>query len=318
MKFHFKKLPGSKVELEVGLTKDDFLPYYEAAHSRALQSIHLKGFRPGTAPRDLAEKAVDRETVFNEAVKEAVRWSLDDASKNNEWTLIDAPHIEITDTKDLGLQYKANLTIFPEIKLGNYKKIARKILAERKESKVEPKEVDDVLNWIRNSREEGDPSTSSGQVKVPELNDEFAKSLGKFNSVEELRKNVTDGLRIEKDIKERDRLRAKILDDIIGGSEIDTPEIMIEKIYENLNKQYSSMMKTGGKSDEQIVKELRDKAKENVESNLVMYKIAKIEHLEPTEEEIHQRQGGVENEQNYQYYYGIVQNEKVFQFLENQ
>lgn len=299
MKTTFKKLPGSKIELEASLTKDEFLPYYEAAHSRALQSVHLKGFRPGTAPRDLAEKAVNREEVFNEAMEEAVRRSLDEISKDNEWTLIDAPKIELENTEDLGLRYKAALTVFPEIKLGNYKKIAKKVLAERKEIKTEPKEVDDILDWIRNSRKKG--------AQIPELTDDFAKSLGKFNSVEELRKSITDGLLMEKEMKERDRLRVKILDEIIENSKIDTPDVMVAKTRGNLEKQYGPATKIDD-----------DRAKKDVERNLVMYKIAQIEHLEPTEEEIVKRQGGVENKQNYQYYYGIIQNEKVFEFLENQ
>lgn len=325
MRVDFKKLPGSRIELKVSLGKEEFFPYYETAYQKALSDVHLKGFRPGTAPRELAEKAIDKEEVFNEAAKNAVRWSLDEVSKDNNWTLIDAPQIEVGDSKDLGIAYKAVLTIFPEIKLGNYKKIARKVMEERKEVAVDPKEIDQTLEWVRNSRKNGD--------KVPELNDEFAKSLGKFQNLEELKKSVSDGLRTEKEIKETDRLRLKIIEEIIKASEIDVPEVMVQKTYENMNTQLAPMFKAGGKSaapdggeprsteverEQQIKKNLWERARNNVASNLVIYKIAQIEHLEPTEEEVRANEGSIESDKNYQYIYSMLQNQKVFSFLEKQ
>lgn len=309
MKSSFKKLPGSKIELEVSLTKEEFLPYFTAANEEALKSVHLKGFRPGTAPKEMSEAAVDKDKVFSEAVKNAVRWSLDEVTKDNEWTLIDTPQIEVKDTDDLGLQYKAIVTVFPEVKLGNYKKIAKKVLAEKKESKVELKEVDQVLEFVRNSRKEKDK-------EAPEINDEFAKSVGKFENLEALKKNISEGLLMEKDAKEKERLEIKMLDEIIKDSNLDLPEIMIEKTFQKMEKQYSPMLKAAGKNPEEIAKELRAKARENVASNLVVYKIAQAEHLEPTPEEVEKNMGSVESGEKYQYYYGVIQQKNVFNFLE--
>lgn len=332
MKTNFKKLPGSKIELEVELDKNEFLPYYKRVDEQAIANVQIKGFRPGMAPRELAEQAVDKEKIFNEAVQNAVRWSLDEISKDHEWTFIDTPQIEIEDTKDLGLIYKANLTIFPEIKLGNYKKIAKKVLSERKPTAVDAKEIEQTLDWIRHSRKEGLPAGGRGD-KIPELNDEFAKSLGKFQNVEELRKSVGDGVKMEKEAKETDRLRLKIIDEIIKDSEIDTPEVMIQKTYDGLYPQLSRILKAGGKSaaldggeprsteierEEDIKKEVRERAKNNVETNLVIYKIAQMEHLEPTPEEVRAREGSVESDRNYQYIYGMLQSQKVYEFLEKQ
>lgn len=302
MKSSFKKLPGSKIELQVSLDQKEFLPYYQAAYDLAISQVHLKGFRPGTAPKELADHAVNKEEVFGEAAKSAIRWSLDEITKDNEWTMIDAPQIEVEDA-ELGIKYKATLTIFPEIKLGNYKKIADKTLEEKKEVNVEPKEIEQTLEWIRNSRKEGD--------KVPELNDEFAKTLGKFQNVDELKKSVSEGILLEKQNKESERLRFKMLDEIIKSSEIDIPEVMIQKTYDGMNAQLGPMLKASGKPEEEITKQLYERARNNVASNLVIYKIAQTEHLEPTPEEVGE-QG------NYDYNYGVIQNKKVFAFLEKQ
>lgn len=306
MKSNFKKIPGSQIQLEVTLEQKEFLPYYQAAYEKALAGVHLKGFRPGTAPKELAESAVDKEAIFSAAAQEAIRWSLDEVTKDNEWTLIDSPKIEVEDA-ELGIKYKATLTVFPEIKLGNYQKIAHRALADKKEVKVEQGEVEKTLEWLQQSRKEGD--------KLPELNDDFAKQIGKFENLDALKKSINDGVLMEKQMRERDRLRLKILDEIIKDSDLDIPAVMIEKTYQGMSKQWGPMMKAAGKTPEQIEQDLRVRAKENVASNLVIYKIAQTEKLEPTKEEVETKLGGGGD---YNYNYGVLLNEKVYQFLESQ
>ncbi len=306
MKNSFKKLPGSQIEVEISLDQKEFLPYYESAYQKALAGVQIKGFRPGAAPKEMADAAVNKEAVFSDAAKEAIRWSLDEVSKDNNWTLIDAPQVSVEDA-DLGIKYKAMLTVFPEIKLGNYKKIAHKTLADKKEVKVEAGEVEKTLEWIQQSRKEGD--------KVPEINDEFAKSVGKFENLEALKKSVNDGILMEKQMKERDRLRLKMLDEIIKDSNLDIPAVMIEKTFQGMSKQWGPMMKAAGKTEEQVTQDLRARAKENVASNLVIYRIAQTEKLEPTPEEVESKLGGGGD---YNYNYGALLNEKVYAFLESQ
>ena len=264
MKSNFKKLPGSLVELEVVLDQKEFKGYWDDAYNYAVANIHLKGFRPGTAPKELADVAVDKEKVFSEAANDAVRNSLDEISKDNNWVIIDKPQVTV-DEHNAGLKYKVTLTIFPEVKLGNYKKISKQIFSEFAESaksiKVEPAEVDKAIEWVRQSRKKDDVA--------PELNDEFAKTLGNFQNIEEFRKNVTDGLRMEKEFREKDKARARVLEEIVKDSKIDVPNIMIERTLDRI---------AGDKKD--LRDKFRDKAKENVLGNLVLYKIAEEEKID--------------------------------------
>ena len=307
MKSSFKKIPGSQIEIEVTMENKEFLPYYQKAYDQALARVQVKGFRPGAAPKELADRGVDKEAVFNQAAQVAIRWSLDEITKDHEWVMIDAPRVEVEDAKDLGIKYKATLTVFPEIKLGNYKKIAHKVLGEKKEVVVEAGELEKTLEWLRQSRKEGE--------KVPELNDEFAKTVGKFQNLEELKKNVNEGILMEKQFKERDRARLKVLEEIIKASEIDLPLVMVEKTEAGMAKQIGPMLKASGKTDEQIHKELHERAGHNVASNLIIYKIAQDEKLEPTPEEVETKFGGGGD---YNYNYGVLLNEKVYEFLERQ
>ena len=45
------------------------------------------------------------------------------------------------------------------------------------------------------------------KIILPNIDDEFAKTLGKFDSVAELKKNIAEGLTVEKNNKEKERIR---------------------------------------------------------------------------------------------------------------
>lgn len=155
MKQDFKRLPGSKIDLTVTLDTKEFLEYYQSAYDRALGKVYLKGFRPGTAPRELADQAIDREKVFHEAAEHAVRDTLGDTKEEHHWIAIDAPKIEVLDAsknKDVGLQYRAEFTVFPEVRLNNYRAVAKKVLGERKPVAVSEKEIEKSLTWLQKSR----------------------------------------------------------------------------------------------------------------------------------------------------------------------
>ena len=120
MKTSIKKLPHSKIELEITLDAQEFNTYWDNAFAQALSSVQIKGFRPGAAPRELTEGAVDREKVFEQAVERAVRSSLNEAAEEHKFILIDKPKIEVLeatpllksiDSKKAGLKYKAEAVI---------------------------------------------------------------------------------------------------------------------------------------------------------------------------------------------------------------
>ena len=155
MKSSFKKLPGSKINLEVTLDAAEFKAYYDVAEADALANVELKGFRKGTAPRELAEKALNKEKVFGEAAEEAIRRTLHATTEEHEWSVIETPKIEIVSvspTGSVGLEYKAELILFPEVTLGDYKRIAKKIFLEKQEIVVAPDDIEKAIQWVRESR----------------------------------------------------------------------------------------------------------------------------------------------------------------------
>ncbi len=76
MKSTIKPEKGSRSVLTVTLAPEDIKPYWDRVHAKAVASVDLKGFRPGTAPTHLAEQAIDQSKVVEGAVEEAVRATL--------------------------------------------------------------------------------------------------------------------------------------------------------------------------------------------------------------------------------------------------
>src|SRR3989344_714552 len=151
MKSSFKKLPGSRIELKVSLDDKEFKKYWDIAYDRALGEVEIKGFRKGAAPREMADAYVDKDKVFQDAVQSAARETLGDYVEKEGWVIVDQPKVEALDAKK-GLEYKAEFTIFPAVKLPDCKKIARNVIEKRKPVEVGDNEVQKSVEWLRDSR----------------------------------------------------------------------------------------------------------------------------------------------------------------------
>jgi len=414
MKYKQKELPHSQVEIEVTLSGDDFRKYWDIAYEKARLEVGVKGFRPGTAPKEITDPLIDKEKVFNEATKASVRDSLRDVAEDNEWQVIDQPKIDVREADpQKGLKFKTVLTLFPKVSLADYKKIAHAVTEELSQPVekivISDEEVQKSLDWLRSSRAaeiavargiyEGDlvevdiKSEQNGKLvegaqldrdrfivgksnfipgfdkellthkqgetfrfsliapekywnekmrgqnidftvtvrsvferKLPELNDEFVRNLNpNFKKVDDLKKSIREGLRLEKQKHEREKIRIKIIENIVADSKADLPEIMVARTLDGMVEEFRPMLKKTGKNEDDIRKDLEIRARQNVMSNLVIHAIAKQEHLEPTAAEVEDEKKitppellrGVDDRAANDYIYGVLVNRKIHNFLES-
>lgn len=177
--------------------------------------------------------------------------------------------------------------------------------------------------------------------QTPEINDDFAKSLGKFENLEALRKSVKEGMEHEKEHKLKEGRRTEFLDKIIASSQTDLPDILVEeeikKMLDEFGYQVSSMgmtleqyLASIKKEKKELEKDWRPQAEKRVISALALSQIAKDEQLgadsKEVEEEMNKTLNHYKNvkdieknldmERLYNYCKGMVENEKVFEFLE--
>jgi len=138
------------------------------------------------------------------------------------------------------------------------------------------------------------------KVEIPEVNDEWAKGLG-FNTVEELKKDIKEGIKKDKEVAEIQRVREESIKKLIEKTEIEVPKTLIkreqdfmlnnikERCLSELKINFEEYLKQVKKTEEEITKELEEIAKEKVKGFLVLHQIVKDEKIEVTEEEISQK-----------------------------
>ena len=148
MKTTTKNLSDTKIEITVTLDASDLKAAREQAITRLAREVKVAGFRQGKVPRDIAEKHINPTDLASHTIDIAVRTSVPKAFAEASKSPLVIPNVNVTKyVPDEMAEYTATADILPEVKLGDYKKLKVK----KEETKVNPKDVDDVLDRIATS-----------------------------------------------------------------------------------------------------------------------------------------------------------------------
>jgi len=135
------------------------------------------------------------------------------------------------------------------------------------------------------------------KVELPELNNEWVRSLGKFDNLSQLRDNLLEGIKREKEEEEKRRWGNAVLDRISQETKIDLPDILVERerdrMIENLKIRVEDTGISFGdylshlrKSLEDLKKDFLPEAEKRVKILLSLYQIAREEKVDISGEEI--------------------------------
>jgi trigger factor len=129
--------------------------------------------------------------------------------------------------------------------------------------------------------------------ELPELNDEFAKDLGDFNSLEELREAVRKSIFREREFEAQRKAKDELVDRLVESHEFPVPETFLDRQIENETESRLREMAGYGvdvsklKLDWTKVKETqRPKAVHDVKAALLLDKIAEREAIYATQDEV--------------------------------
>lgn len=133
--------------------------------------------------------------------------------------------------------------------------------------------------------------------ELPELDDEFAKDVSEFDTLDELKKDTRT--KIEEEAKEnaKNELRSKVVEKVAEGTEIDVPETMVTNQVNNmLNELHYQLQAQGfgldqllsmtGRTMDEMRDERKDEAQKVVKSSLVLEAICDKEQIEASEDEL--------------------------------
>ncbi len=174
--------------------------------------------------------------------------------------------------------------------------------------------------------------------ELPELDDEFAKDVSEFDTLEELKNSIKEKIETENKNKEKYETEEEAIKMVCDNTEIDIPSGMIEMEIDNMVKdiegrlsyqglkldQYLQMI---GKTETEMRKEFEEQANKSVKSKLVLEAIIEAEKLEASEEEVAEKikemakqynkeeKELLENEQLKSYIADSMKTEKAIEFI---
>ncbi len=420
MKVQIKNLPKSQKELIIEISVEEMEKYKNKALEKISKNVKADGFREGKVPKDIARKQVGEMAIFEEATNMAIESSYLEAIKENKLEPIGQPKAEITKVADGNpLEYKIVITVMPEVKLGDYKKVSGKIEVKKIEDSRINKEIETLqkkrASYItkdepaqKGDRVEIDFETRIGGVKLeggesknhpliigqghfiegfednllgmkagdikefnlvfpenykkelagkkadfkvevkiiqkvnlPELNDEFAKSLGKFESLDNLKKSIKEGLTHEEEHRAKEEFRAKLIDQVSEKTTVEIPDLLIDSEVEHMLNEFKNNITYSGIEFEEYLKnmntnveklktEWRSLAEKRAKTGLVMREISLKEEIKLNDDEIEQRANetlkhypneeeirkNIDIEKFKDHVASVMMNEKVFKLLE--
>jgi trigger factor len=326
------KLPHSEVKLE-GEVPYSYLAKYRAhAVEHVGSHLELKGFRKGHIPEAVLIQQVGEMALINDMAEHALEDAYRDMVTHFKLDVIGHPKVSITKlAKDNPLGFSITVAVMPDVTLPDYKKIATKINAERESKEVTEEEItkqieeilrqkvayerlqskaakkagaekqkeamhgETVLPTPETVEEKSAEEDDSAEIKLPELTDEYVKTLGQpgqFESVADFRSKIKEHLTIQKAQDVDARHRAKITDSIIEETTVDLPQIMIDaemnqmfaQMEEDLARAQLKMDDYLGhikKTREDLMKEWEPNAGKRAKLQLVLNQIAKEESITP-------------------------------------
>jgi trigger factor len=132
------------------------------------------------------------------------------------------------------------------------------------------------------------------QKSLPELNDDFAKELGEFTSLEEVRKRIREGMEAERQHEGEREAKDKLVAELVKRNDFEVPEALVERqIDVQLERGLRALAARGMRPEELKKMDLqrlregqRERAVEEVKASLLLEKVAEEEKIEVSDEEI--------------------------------
>ncbi|MDR0840733.1 MAG: trigger factor [Christensenellaceae bacterium] len=373
-----EKLEGSKAKLTIEVPAEQFETAVQKAYYTAAKRFNVPGFRKGRAPRKVIENIYGPLAFFDDAFDIVYPEAYDAAVKESGIQPVDRADVSIVElpTEGKSLVFSAEVTVKPEVTLGQYKGIevekqaynvtddaVEAVISRERENVARMVDVErpvangDTVNLDYSGSVGGVPfkgGAAEGQtlvigsgsfipgfeeqmiglaigeqkeltvtfpaeyhseelagkeavfaVKVngiqvkelPELDDEFAKDVSEFDTLEELRaakrKELEEQAKKDAQIEKENAVVRKVVE----NAQVEVPEVMVERQIDSLLQDMRYRLSMQGISLEDYFKytgatletlrdNCREDAKTRVKSQLVIEAVSKAENIEAAEDEI--------------------------------
>lgn len=342
MKFETKVENKEKsiVEVKVTMPFSEVEKNIENVEKQLVESTEIEGFRKGKAPKEMVVAKLGGDKILQEASSMTINEAFPEILKKEKIKIIGYPAISVTKLAEGNdFEFTMEITVYPEVKLPDYKKLAKGVKKEVRDVKDE--EIEKVIKNLlemQNNMKKGSLSEEEQKdfKEETELTEDFIKQLGPYTKVEEFKKQVKDDLHKEAELQAVSEHRGKIAEAILEELKIEVPELLvnaeIDKILAQLKddvqmsgSSFEDYLKKEGKDEVTIREHFRGEAEKRAKIEIVLKEIAKEEKISPDEKEVQkqveqiaQTYKDVDLENIKLYVENIMVNDAVMKFLEEQ
>lgn len=133
--------------------------------------------------------------------------------------------------------------------------------------------------------------------RLPELDDELAKTVGEFDTLDELRADIKERFREVKLQAVEEEIRSKALTAVVEASTLDPPDKLVEGEFEHRLEHVNEDLKRAGmtlanyaersgSTELEIRSDMRRQAARSVQAELLLEQVAREQEIEVTEEDL--------------------------------
>lgn len=291
MKIRSKTREGNKILLQVEEEHSRFDDSVKKTLVEAGKEIKIPGFRAGKAPKEMVERALNREAIESRAAQNLISDLYPQIIDQSEIDPVDYPNIEIVQQKkNEPFVFKIAVDVYPEVKLGKYKGLK----AEKKKAGITEEEILKVLGNLRDRLAKVGPE---GKKEELPLDDEFAKKVSRFGTLAELKEEIREAMLKERKAEAEADLKNKLIAAASSEAKVDIPKGMIEREIDIMLDELRSSLAgnnltledylKGIKKEEKTLKEeLQKSAEIRVKGKVVLRALASEEKMKIEEEEM--------------------------------
>jgi len=279
-----KKLPKRTAEIIIDIPKEDIIKEYKLAFNLLLKDLTVEGFRKGKVPKNIGEKHLKKEEVYQTLIKNVLPKIFEDIVKKESLTPVISPKIELVKAKeDENWQIKMTVAEKPTVMVGDYKEIVRKAKANLKK--------DDI--WLPGKGQEPEKTKVEKEQKM--LNTVLAALL------KEAKLEMSD-LIVEEELN---RKLAQQVDEI-----------------QKIGLTVDAYLKSKGLTMEQLKQRYAQEINDTYKIEFVLQEIADKEGIKVEESDLDKLFGNIKDEkekalakQNAYFYASILRKQKTLDFL---
>ena len=325
----------SEIELQSSIPADEFAEHINHSLKELSKEITLPGFRKGSAPEKLVREKIGESSLLTEAAENAIAHAYGHIIEIENIDAVGRPHVSITKIAEGNpLEFTIRTAVLPKIKSIDYVSIAKTENVKKSESvDVSDEDVEKALENIRKGR--ASEVKEGEEVKLPELTDEFAKSLGEFKDVADLKSKVRENLKHEKEHRAQEKKRLALIEALAKEVSVLIPQIMIDSELDQMVAQmrhdiermglsFNEYLKHLKKSEDDMRKEWEKDAEKKVKLDLALDYIAKTEKIEADKTKVDaemkhvlEQHKDIDLDRAHAYFEHALRTQAVFSYLES-